>query len=54
VIDGRTGGMGHKDIRIPALEEEPMNYETWEQLEDEVEVTTGASDCWCCLIDSAA
>lgn len=29
-------------------------YESWEQLEDEVEVTTGAADCWTCLIDSGA
>lgn len=29
-----------------------MEYESWEELEDEVEITTGAADCWTCLIDS--
>jgi hypothetical protein len=27
-------------------------YETWEKLADEVEVTTGTADYWCCLIIS--
>jgi hypothetical protein len=31
-----------------------MNYESWEELENEVEVTTGAADAWTCLIDSGA
>lgn len=31
-----------------------MAYESWEQLEDEVEVTTGEADCWTCLIDVSA
>ncbi|CAM5704589.1 hypothetical protein KAURM247S_00784 [Kitasatospora aureofaciens] len=30
-----------------------MAYETWESLEDEVEISTGAADCWTCLIDDA-
>lgn len=29
-------------------------YESWELLEDEVEVSTGAADCWCCLLDAGA
>jgi hypothetical protein len=28
-----------------------MRYETWEHLEDEVEVTTGVADCWTCFAD---
>lgn len=31
-----------------------MTHESWEHLEDEVEVSTGAADCWTCLIDSGA
>lgn len=30
-----------------------MAYETWESLEDEVEISTGAADCWTCLLDDA-
>jgi hypothetical protein len=31
---------------------DPMvRYETWEHLEDEVEVTTGLADCWTCFLD---
>jgi hypothetical protein len=26
-------------------------YETWEHLEDEVEVSTGLADCWTCFLD---
>lgn len=29
-------------------------YETWEVLADEVEVNTGAADCWTCLLDDGA
>ena len=25
-------------------------YESWENLADEVEVTTGTADCWTCLL----
>ncbi len=28
-----------------------MDYETWESLADEVEITTGAADCWTCFMD---
>jgi hypothetical protein len=28
-----------------------MRYETWEHLEDEVEVSTGLADCWTCFLD---
>jgi hypothetical protein len=28
-----------------------VNYQTWETLADEVEVSTGAAACWTCLID---
>jgi hypothetical protein len=27
-------------------------YETWEELADEVEVTTGVADCWTCFLDA--
>jgi hypothetical protein len=30
-----------------------MNYETWEALADEVDVTTAVADCWTCLVDDA-
>jgi len=30
-----------------------MQYETWESLADELEISTGAADCWTCLIDDA-
>ena len=30
-----------------------MEYETWESLADEVEISTGAAACWTCLIDDA-
>ncbi|MBB4944702.1 hypothetical protein F4556_000237 [Kitasatospora gansuensis] len=30
-----------------------MSYESWESLADEVEITTGAADCWTCLMDDA-
>jgi hypothetical protein len=26
-------------------------YETWENLADEVQVTTGVADCWTCFLD---
>jgi hypothetical protein len=26
-------------------------YESWEQLSDEVEVTTETADCWTCFLD---
>ncbi|MBM7774884.1 hypothetical protein JOD54_005088 [Actinokineospora baliensis] len=29
-----------------------MAYETWESLTDEVEISTGAADCWVCLMDA--
>jgi hypothetical protein len=29
-----------------------MDYETWESLADEVEITTGPADCWACLMDA--
>jgi hypothetical protein len=29
-----------------------MDYESWEALADEVEITTGAADCWACLLDA--
>jgi hypothetical protein len=29
-----------------------MDYESWELLADEVEISTGAADCWACLVDS--
>jgi hypothetical protein len=31
-----------------------MDYQTWETLADEVEVSTGAAACWTCLVDTAA
>jgi hypothetical protein len=30
---------------------ETPRYETWEGLEDEVEITTGSADCWTCFAD---
>jgi hypothetical protein len=30
-----------------------MSYETWESLADEVEISTGAADCWTCLMDDS-
>ena len=30
-----------------------MQYETWESLADEIEVSTGAAACWTCLLDDA-
>lgn len=29
-------------------------YESWEALEDEVGITTGAADCWICFLDGGA
>lgn len=29
-----------------------MTYETWEALAGEIEVSTGAADCWTCLQDT--
>lgn len=29
-----------------------MSYESWESLADEVEISTGAADCWVCLLDT--
>jgi hypothetical protein len=29
-----------------------MTYESWESLADEVEIHTGAADCWVCLVDT--
>jgi hypothetical protein len=26
-------------------------YESWEDLSDEVEVTTGVAECWTCFLD---
>lgn len=26
------------------------NYESWEALTDEVEITTGTADCWTCFL----
>jgi hypothetical protein len=26
-------------------------YESWESLADEVEVSTGTTDCWTCLLE---
>jgi len=31
-----------------------MDYETWESLADEIEISTGAADCWTCLLDDGA
>lgn len=31
-----------------------MDYETWESLADDIEISTGAADCWTCLLDDAA
>jgi hypothetical protein len=28
---------------------ENPRYETWENLADEVEITTGSADCWTCF-----
>jgi hypothetical protein len=27
-----------------------VKYETWETLEDEIEITTGEAACWTCFI----
>lgn len=29
-----------------------QRYETWEELSDEVEVSTGVADCWTCFMDA--
>ncbi len=29
-----------------------MAYESWESLADDIEITTGAADCWVCLVDA--
>jgi hypothetical protein len=31
-----------------------LDYETWESLADDIEISTGAADCWTCLLDDAA
>lgn len=28
------------------------NYESWEVLSDEVELTTGTADCWTCFLET--
>ncbi len=30
------------------------NYESWEILADEVEITTETADCWTCFMDTGA
>ncbi|GLW79870.1 hypothetical protein Aglo01_43510 [Actinokineospora globicatena] len=40
------------DSLVPRTKECEMAYETWESLADEVEISTGAADCWVCLVDA--
>jgi len=30
-----------------------VKYETWEALDDEIEITTGEAACWTCFIQDA-